>query len=84
MKHRKVKLDREEKEILNAFESGKLLSVSNVESEKMRLRKKALPFEPLIPNEETIEAMKSTRRGEVVAIGNVNNLLANLNEDKDN
>lgn len=25
---------------------------------------KALPFEPLIPNDETIEAMKAARRGE--------------------
>ena len=28
---------------------------------------KALPFEPLIPNDETIEAMKAARRGEFVS-----------------
>ena len=28
-------------------------------------KEKALPFEPLVPNEETIEAMKAARRGEV-------------------
>jgi DNA-damage-inducible protein J len=28
---------------------------------------KALPFEPLIPNEVTIEAMKAARRGELEA-----------------
>nr|VFJ58387.1 MAG: DNA-damage-inducible protein J [Candidatus Kentron sp. FW]VFJ66634.1 MAG: DNA-damage-inducible protein J [Candidatus Kentron sp. FW] len=27
---------------------------------------KTLPFEPLTPNEETIEAMQSTRQGELI------------------
>ena len=40
---------------------------------------KALPFEPLIPNPETIEAMKAARRGELVADGSANNLLEKLN-----
>jgi len=30
---------------------------------------KALPFEPLVPNTETIEAMKAARRGELVSVG---------------
>jgi DNA-damage-inducible protein J len=30
---------------------------------------KALPFEPLTPNGETIEAMKATRRGELTTAG---------------
>jgi DNA-damage-inducible protein J len=42
---------------------------------------KALPFEPLVPNEETIEAMRATRRGEVVAAGPPSKLLASLNAD---
>mgnify|MGYP001417267543 CR=1 FL=1 len=42
---------------------------------------KKLPFEPLVPNEETIEAMRAARRGDVVAVGNVDNLLADLNAD---
>ena len=42
---------------------------------------KALPFEPLVPNEETIKAMKAARRGEVVTVGKVENLLADLNAD---
>lgn len=46
-------------------------------------KEKALPFEPLIPNEETIKAMKAARRGEVVTVGSVDNLLANLNNDED-
>ena len=44
-------------------------------------REKALPFEPLIPNQETIEAMKAARRGELVTVGAVKDLLAELNAD---
>ena len=42
---------------------------------------KALPFEPLVPNAETVEAMKAARRGDVVTAGNPSNLLASLNAD---
>ena len=42
---------------------------------------KALPFEPLVPNEETIEAMKAARRGELVTAGPPGKLLASLNAD---
>lgn len=46
----------------------------------MRIAKdKALPFEPLVPNAETIEAMKAARRGEVTKVGSPNALLASLN-----
>lgn len=40
---------------------------------------KALPFEPLVPNAETIEAMRAARRGELVTVGKPANLLAGLN-----
>lgn len=42
-------------------------------------REKALPFEPLIPNEETIEAIKAARRGELTTVGSVDELFASLN-----
>lgn len=42
---------------------------------------KALPFEPLIPNAETIAAMKAARRGELVTVGDADSLLASLNEN---
>lgn len=46
----------------------------------MRIAKeKVLPFEPLVPNDETIEAMKAARRGELVAVGSADNLLESLN-----
>ena len=44
-------------------------------------RDKALPFEPLVPNAETIEAMKAARRGELVTAGSPANLVASLNAD---
>jgi DNA-damage-inducible protein J len=42
---------------------------------------KALPFEPLVPNAVTVEAMKAARRGEVVTVGQPSSLLASLNAD---
>ena len=42
---------------------------------------KALPFEPLVPNAETVEAMKAARRGDLVTAGAPTNLLASLNAD---
>jgi len=44
-------------------------------------REKALPFDPLVPNAETIAAMKAARRGELVTVGKIDNLLKKLNED---
>ena len=40
---------------------------------------KRLPFEPLPPNEETIEAMRAARRGEVESVGDIDGLMADLN-----
>jgi DNA-damage-inducible protein J len=42
---------------------------------------RALPFDPLVPNEETIEAMKAARNGELVEVGDVDQLLADLHAD---
>lgn len=44
-------------------------------------KEKALPFEPLVPNAETIEAMKAARRGELVIAGDSSQLLSSLNAD---
>src|SRR5215471_621597 len=40
---------------------------------------KALPFEPLNPNADTVEAMKAARRGELVKVGKPDKLLRKLN-----
>jgi DNA-damage-inducible protein J len=40
---------------------------------------KRLPFEPLVPNDETGEAMKAARRGNVTKVGKPDKLLGSLN-----
>lgn len=46
-------------------------------------KERTLPFEPLIPNKETIEAMKAARRGDLIKVGNLDNLMASLNNEND-
>ena len=42
---------------------------------------KAFPFEHLVPNAETIEAMRAARRGELIKVGSPKRLIASLNAD---
>ena len=42
---------------------------------------KALPVEPFMPNEETIAAIEAARRGEVMKVGTIENLFADLHAD---
>jgi len=42
-------------------------------------REKALPFEPLVPNEETIAAMREARKGKLPRFGTVGDLMKDLN-----
>jgi DNA-damage-inducible protein J len=44
-------------------------------------REKALPFEPLVPNAVTLEAMKEARRGGLQSFATVEDLMADLNAD---
>jgi DNA-damage-inducible protein J len=46
-------------------------------------KERALPFEPLIPNAETIKVMKAARRGKLTTVKNVNKLLESLKTDDD-
>ena len=56
-------------------------------SDAMRLmltrvaREHALPFDPLIPNAETIAAMREARRGGLASFATVEKLMADLNAD---
>ncbi|HEX4078705.1 MAG TPA: type II toxin-antitoxin system RelB/DinJ family antitoxin [Rhizomicrobium sp.] len=43
-------------------------------------REKALPFDPLVPNAETVAAMKEAREGRLPRFKNVDDLLDDLNE----
>lgn len=42
-------------------------------------KEKALPFEPLVPNQKTIEAMKEARRGKLRSFKSINSLMDDLN-----
>ncbi len=42
---------------------------------------KALPFEPLIPNADTLAAMKEARAGKLPSFNNIDALMADLNAD---
>lgn len=44
-------------------------------------REKELPFEPLIPNETTIAAMKEARRGKLPRFSTTKELLEDLNAE---
>lgn len=45
-------------------------------------REKSLPFDPLIPNAETIKAMKEARQGKgLTKFNSVDDLMADLNAD---
>jgi DNA-damage-inducible protein J len=44
-------------------------------------KEKALPFDPLVPNDETIEAMRAARRGELTTVGSPERLVADLNAE---
>ena len=41
-------------------------------------KEKALPFEPLVPNADTIKAMKDARRGKLDSFDNVDALMIDL------
>jgi DNA-damage-inducible protein J len=41
----------------------------------------ALPFDPLIPNDETVAAMKDARRDKLASFEDVDGLMADLNAD---
>lgn len=42
-------------------------------------KEKALPFEPLVPNQKTIEAMKEARRGKLRSFNSIDSLMDDLN-----
>ncbi|MHB8067333.1 MAG: type II toxin-antitoxin system RelB/DinJ family antitoxin [Desulfobaccales bacterium] len=78
----RARIDEHVKEEAEAVLASIGLTVSDAfRMMMMRIaREKKLPFEPLVPNKETIEAMKAARRGEFVWEGSPENLLESLNE----
>ena len=64
-----------------------LASIGLTVSDALRLMllrtaaEKALPFEPLVPSAETIATIEAVRRGELVAVGDLDSLMAELHAD---
>jgi DNA-damage-inducible protein J len=79
----RARIDEQVKEEASAVLATIGLTVSDAfRLMMMRIAKdKALPFEPLVPNAETVEAMKAARRGEVVTVDSTDALFARLNAD---
>jgi DNA-damage-inducible protein J len=48
---------------------------------KWVVAEKEFPFEPLIPNAETIEAIKAVRRGKLTTVASLDGLFKDLNVD---
>ena len=42
---------------------------------------RALPFDPLVPNEKTIRALKAARKGDLKTVGNLDALMTDLDAD---
>jgi len=79
----RARIDRRIKEEAAAILGAAGLTISD--AFRMMLMRtvadKALPFDPLVPNAETIEAMKAARRGDLVTVGSVDDLMADLHAD---
>ena len=64
-----------------------LASMGLTVSEAMRLmltrvaKERKLPFEPLIPNAETIAAMKEARKGNMQSFDSIDDLMTDLNAE---
>ncbi|NDE90594.1 MAG: type II toxin-antitoxin system RelB/DinJ family antitoxin [Alphaproteobacteria bacterium] len=69
--------------------SAVLASIGLTASDAFRLmmmriaKEKALPFQPLIPNKETIKAIKAVRRGELTTARSRKELFEQLGSDED-
>jgi DNA-damage-inducible protein J len=79
----RARIDRNIKEQAAAILAAAGLTISD--AFRMMLMRtvadQALPFDPLVPNAETVEAMKAARRGELVTVGGVEELMADLHAD---
>ena len=79
----RARIDRQIKEEASVVLAAMGLTVSDAFRIMLTrvAREKALPFEPLVPNVETIEAMKEARQGKLSSFDSVDELMADLNAD---
>lgn len=77
----RARIDRQIKEEASVVLAAMGLTVSDAFRIMLTrvAREKALPFEPLVPNAETIEAMKEARQGKRSSSDSVDELMADLN-----
>jgi DNA-damage-inducible protein J len=79
----RARIDKRVKEEAAAILAAAGLTISDA-FRMMLMRtvaEKKLPFDPLVPNQETIEAMKAARRGDLVTVGDVDDLMTDLHAD---
>ncbi|NMQ07751.1 type II toxin-antitoxin system RelB/DinJ family antitoxin [Candidatus Accumulibacter phosphatis] len=76
----RARIDEHIKEEATAVLAAMGLTVSDA-FRILLTREKALPFEPLVPNAITIEAMQEARRGGLKSFATVEDLMADLNAD---
>lgn len=79
----RARIDEHTKEEAAAVLAAMGLTVSDAFRMMMTriAREKALPFEPLMPNAETIEAMREARRGGLPSVNSIEALRAALDAD---
>ena len=79
----RARINEETKETASAVLAAMGLTVSDA-FRMMMIRiaaEKALPFDPLVPNEETIAAMQAARNSDLVTVASVDELFDDLNAD---
>lgn len=79
----RARIDRRVKEEAAAILGAAGLTVSDAFRMLLvrTVAEKALPFDPLAPNQDTIDAMLAARRGELETVGTVDDLMADLHAD---
>lgn len=79
----RARIDEHTKEEAAAVLAAMGLTVSDAFRMMMTriAREKALPFEPLVPNAETIEAMREARRGGLPSVNSIEALKTALDAD---
>jgi DNA-damage-inducible protein J len=79
----RARIDQRLKEEASAILGAVGLTVSDAVRMMLvrTVAEKALPFDPLVPNKKTVAALKAARNGKLKAVGNIDDLIADLNAD---
>ena len=79
----RARIDSETKEEATAILAAIGLTVSDAVRLLMKkiVEEKAFPFNPLVPNNETVQAIKAARSGHMKSAASVDELLKDFNAD---